>query len=112
MNRFKLAWWKLEVITDNEVGTTSHYRIPFRYEEEMSNRSGGAIANGIDQKSFSMVIVSDNRLEKAVDGLGTIEISKDDGIEFEDGKTRLVASVDKFPNGRGGYSWTRRIYVN
>ena len=47
-----------------------------------------------------------------IDGYGLVEISKDDGVELADGKTRLVTRVEKIPNGRGGYSWTRRIYID
>lgn len=112
MNRYKLGFWQLEVITDNELGTTTHYRIPFRYEEEYQTNSGGLIAGNVDQRSQSIVLISDTRLEKAVDGLGIIEIAKDDSVELEDGKTRIVTRVDKIPNGRGGYSWTRRIYID
>lgn len=111
MNRFKLAWWCVSVTTDNETGVSSTDRIPFRYFEEYGTQHGGYIGSGIDQRANSRVLITDTRLEKAIDGLGTIEISKDDGVELEDGKQRLVTKVDKEPNGRGGYSWTRRIYI-
>ena len=116
MNRFKLGWWLLSVTTDNETGVSSTFRIPFRYSEELGTQHGGYIGSGIDQRANPITIISDSRLEKTVDGLeeglGTFEIAKDDGVELEDGKVRLVTKVDKYPNGRGGYSWTRTIYLD
>ena len=116
MNRFKLGWWLLSVTTDNETGVSSTFRIPFRYAEELGTQHGGYIGSGIDQRANPITIISDSRLEKTVDGLdeglGTFEIAKDDGVELEDGKVRLVTKVDKYPNGRGGYSWTRTIYLD
>ena len=112
MNRYKLGWWSTSVTTDNETGISSTYRIPFRYEEVYGTQSGGYIGSGIDQRSNAITIITDTRLEKAIDGLGLVEISKDDGVELEDGKVRLVTRVDKVPNGRGGYSWTRTIYLD
>lgn len=112
MNRYKLGFWCVSVTTDNETGVSSSYRIPFRYEELFNTQHGGYIGSGIDQRANSISIISDTRLEMAIDGYGVVEISKDDGVELEDGKFRLVTRVDKEPNGRGGYSWTRRIYID
>lgn len=112
MDRYKLGFWCVSVTTDNETGVSSSYRIPFRYSEEYGTQSGGYIGSGIDQRANSRTIISDTRLEMLIDGYGLVEISKDDGIELDDGKTRLVTRVDKQPNGRGGYSWTRRIYID
>ena len=112
MDRYKLGFWCVSVTTDNETGVSSNYRIPFRYSEEYNTQHGGYIGSGIDQRANSITIVSDTRLEMLIDGYGLVEISKDDGVELADGKTRLVTKVDKIPNGRGGYSWTRRIYLD
>ena len=112
MDRYKLGFWCVSVTTDNETGVSSSYRIPFRYSEEYGTQSGGYIGSGIDQRANQRVLISDTRLEMLIDGYGLVEISKDDGIELDDGKTRLVTRVDKQPNGRGGYSWTRRIYID